>query len=87
MKENVREFSKNCIDKVWEAEFYPFGDLFIIRWATNQEITIVHLKDLVSFYENNKKFKDRIVELHTGAHCTSKGVIGTTEPKFSLADV
>ena len=26
------------------------------------------------------------MELHTGAHCTEKGVIGTTEPKFSLAD-
>ena len=25
--------------------------------------------------------------MHTGAHCTAKGVIGTTEPKFSLADV
>ena len=26
------------------------------------------------------------MELHTGAHCTEQGVIGTSEPKFSLAD-
>ena len=87
MKEMIRTFTMSCTDKAWEAEFYPFGDIFIIRWATNQEISIVHLRDLVNFYSKNEIFKERIVEIHTGAHCTSKGVIGTSEPKFSLADV
>ena len=65
---------------------YPFGENNIIRWVTTKEITIAHLRDIVKFYASTDKFKDRIVELHTGAHCTSEGVIGTTEPKFSLAD-
>ena len=83
----IRAFCDSCTDKAWEAELYPFGDIFIIRWATNQEISILHLRDLINFYAKNDAFKNRIVEVHTGAHCTEKGVIGTTEPKFSLADV
>ena len=50
------------------------------------EIYNVHLRDLIGFYAGNERFKDRIVELHTGAHCTKEGVIGTAEPKFTLAD-
>ena len=83
----VQAFTTSCTDKAWDAEYYPFGDLFIIRWATTQEITIGHLRDLVNFYSGNDAFSKRIVEIHTGAHCTLKGVIGTSEPKFSLADV
>ena len=47
IKEKAREFSNECIDKAWEAEIHPFGDIEVLRWATNQEITIVHLKNLV----------------------------------------
>ena len=86
MKEEARNFSNNCNDSAWEAELYPFGDLDIFRWVTNQEITIAHLRELIKFYSQSNNFKDRIVELHTGAHCTELGVIGTSEPKFSLAD-
>ena len=86
MKEIARAFSKNCKDQAWDAEFYRFGDQYIIRWASTMEITILHLKDLISFYADTKKFKNRIIEVHTGAHCTEAGNIGTVEPKFSLAD-
>ena len=50
------------------------------------EITMLHLREIVHFYAKTAEFKDRIVELHTGAHCTAEGCIGTSEPKFSLAD-
>ena len=86
MKELARNFSNSCVDNVWEAEVYPLSEVDIFRWVTIKEITIVHLRELVHFYAQNESFKERIVELHTGAHCTEQGVIGTTEPKFSLAD-
>ena len=86
MKEIARQFSLDCTDAAWEMEIHPFGENEIIRWANNQEITIVHLKNLINFYVNNPVFQKRIVELHTGAHCTEQGVIGTSEPKFSLSD-
>ena len=86
MIEAARTFSKTCLDQAWEAELYPFGEKDIIRWVTNMEISINHLRNLVQFYAKTEAFKNRIVELHTGAHCTDKGIIGTTEPKFSLAD-
>ena len=35
MKDLARSFCKGCTDNAWEAEFYPFGDVFIVRWATN----------------------------------------------------
>ena len=86
MKELAREFSKQSVDNAWEAEFYPFGENEILRWVTTKEITIIHLRNLIQFYGQNENFKKRIVELHTGAHCTEQGVIGTSEPKFSLSD-
>ena len=69
-KEIAREFANTCMDGAWEAELHPFGEKDIIRWVTTKEITIAHLRELVKFYASNEKFKDRIVELHTGAHCT-----------------
>ena len=86
MKEIARNFSSVCRDNVWEPEFYPFGDIYVLRWVTTKEIMIAHIRDLIHFYASNQDFKERIVELHTGAHCTEEGVIGTSEPKFSLAD-
>ena len=86
MKELARNFSDQCIDNAWESEIYPFGENEIFRWVTKKEITITHLRNLIDFYAKNDLFKKRIVELHTGAHCTEDGVIGISEPKFSLAD-
>ena len=86
MKEMARAFSRESTDSAWEAEVYPFGENEILRWVTTKEITIAHLRNLISFYGKNEAFKKRIVELHTGAHCTEQGVIGTSEPKFSLSD-
>ena len=70
MKEIARAFSSSSKDMAWEAEFYPFGDVYIVRWVTTKEITILHLKELIHFYAGNEYFKERVVELHTGAHCT-----------------
>ena len=70
MKEIARTFSLECKDNAWEAELYPFGENEIFRWVTKIEITIAHLRNLISFYADNDLFKKRIVELHTGAHCT-----------------
>ena len=86
MMATARKFCSDSTDKAWESEFYPFGDMYIVRWVTTKEIMLMHLRELVKFYASNDLFKDRIVELHTGAHCTAQCVIGTSEPKFSLAD-
>ena len=56
MKEIARTFSEECIDKVWESEIHPFGENEILRWVTNKEITIMHLKNLVDFYAKNELF-------------------------------
>ena len=47
MKEAATAFTKECTDNAWEAELYPFGENEIIRWVTNKEITVLHLKNLV----------------------------------------
>ena len=86
LKELARAFSKDCIDAAWESEIHPFSENEVFRWVTNKEITIKHLRNLVHFYSESDLFKNRIIELHTGAHCTEQGVIGTSEPKFSLSD-
>ena len=70
MKETARSFSTESIDNAWEAEIHPFGENEVIRWVTNKEITIMHLRNLIEFYVKHDLFKKRIVELHTGAHCT-----------------
>ena len=46
----AREFSNTCTDNAWEVELYPFGENEIFRWATNMEITIAHLRNLIQFY-------------------------------------
>ena len=77
-----------CKDKcrVWEVEKRKFRTKDIIRWVANQEINTFHVEELIWFYTDNPDFRVRIVELHTGAHCTSDGNIGTVHAAFSLAD-
>ena len=47
MIEAARSFSKTCLNQAWEAELYPFGEKDIIRWSTNMEISINHVRNLV----------------------------------------
>ena len=77
-----------CRDRcrVWEVEKRKVGAKDIIRWVTNQEINTFHVEELIWFYTDDPDFRVRIVELHTGAHCTSDGNIGTAHAAFSLAD-
>ena len=39
------------------------------------------------FLSRDNDFKDQIYHVHTGAHCTSDGKIGTAQPQFSLFDM
>ena len=56
MKQMARNFGQECTDKAWEAEIYAFGENEIIRWATNQEIMISHLRELINFYAKSSLF-------------------------------
>ena len=73
--------------KVWEVETHKFGSKDILRWVTNQEINSLHVEELLWFYAGDPDFSPRLVELHTGAHCTAEGKIGMAHAAFSFADV
>ena len=49
----------------------------MLRFVTNRPITTKDVKKLVKFLSASENFKDKVYHVHTGAHCTDEGNIGT----------
>ena len=66
-----------CSGENWEAPTYDVRGKKMIRFVTKCPITTRDVNKLVKFLVNHDDFKEKIYHVHTGAHCTSEGKIGT----------
>ena len=85
--EAVEQARTFCADSGWEAELKDFGNKKMLRFVTKRAITSKDVRVLVKFLSSNENLNDKVYHVHTGAHCTEDGKIGTTEPDISLFDI
>ena len=79
-KEAMQEVKEFCENSNWEAELKDFTGVNMLRFVTKCAITTRDVKALVQLLSNSKHFKEKIYHVHTGAHCTPEGNIGTAQP-------
>ena len=70
----VRDF---CASSSWEAELKEFQSKKMLRFVTKHAITSKDVRVLVKFLSGSSHFNDKCYHVHTGAHCTEDGKIGT----------
>ena len=70
----------------WEFELHDVGAVKIMRWVATAEIELVHLQDLVWFYESQPELLLRTCVVHAGRHWTDQGAIGEADPEFTAQD-